>query len=146
MKTFPLIILLITFQEFLITNSFCQIFDNELKNNVSDRSAKLPTPNLGSLDTRDVDTRLNPIISGDLPSDIIDRKGMTIEEISSLANAPLTPRTFNSPTEIVTTKELLDKSTYNFINKGFENKDNLSVFFLIFCFFYTPISYHILNK
>ena len=88
------------------------IFDNELINNVSNRGAKFPTPYLGSPDTIDVDTRLNPVISGDLPSDRIDRKGMSIEEISNLANAPHTPRTFNSPTEMVTGKELYDNSRY----------------------------------
>jgi hypothetical protein len=146
MKTFPLISLLIIFQLFLIANSFCQIFDNELINNVSDRGAKLPTPNLVSPDTRDVDVHLNPIISGDLPSDRIDRRGMSIEEISNLANAPRTPRTFNSPTEMTTGKELYDKSTYTLKNKGFENNDNLFIFFLIFGFVFFILLFLIIFK
>jgi len=88
------------------------IFDNELIDNVSNRGEAPRRPDLTSLATREVDVSLNPVIGGDLGANTISRKGNSIEEISSLANAPIKTPTFSSPMGVVTRGELIENQKY----------------------------------
>ena len=88
------------------------IFDNELIDNVSNRGEAPRRPDLTSLSTREVDVSLNPVIGGNLGANTISRKGLSIDELSSLANAPSKGPTFGSPMGVVSRQELIDNQKY----------------------------------
>jgi len=88
------------------------IFDNELIDNVSNRGEAPRRPDLTSLSTREVDVSLNPVIGGDLGANTISRKGLSIDELSSLTNAPSKGPTFGSPMGVVSRGELIDNQRY----------------------------------
>jgi len=88
------------------------IFDNELIDNVSNRGESPKRPDLTSLATREVDISLNPVVGGELEANSISRKGMSIEELSGLTNAPTKTPTFDSPMGITSRQELIDNQKY----------------------------------
>lgn len=109
-------------------NTYCQVFDNELINNVSNRGEEPRRPDLTSLSTKEVDVSLNQVISDDLETDAIRRKGSSIEEISKLANAPSKSPTFDSPMGVVSKQELIDNQ------KTIKQDENNSLFLYGFLF------------
>jgi hypothetical protein len=94
------------------------IFDNELVDNISNRGEAPKRPYLGSPDTLEVDVSLNPVSTGNIGSNTISRKGMSIDEMSSLTNAPSKGSTFSSPMGMARRSELIANQRYPLFERG----------------------------
>lgn len=94
------------------------IFDNELIDNISERGEAPKRPYLGSPDTLEVDVSLNPVSTGNIGSNTISRKGMSIDEMSSLTNAPSKGSTFSSPMGMARRSELIANQRYPLFERG----------------------------
>lgn len=94
------------------------IFDNELIDNISNRGAAPERPYLASPDTLEVDISLNPVATGNIGGNNVSRKGMSIDEISSLTNAPSKSSTFSSPMGMARRSELIDNQRYPLFQRG----------------------------
>jgi len=94
------------------------IFDNELINNTSNRGAAPERPYLASPDTLEVDVNINPVQGGNIGGNNISRKGMSIDEMSSLTHAPSKGSTFSSPMGMARRSELIDNQRYPVYQRG----------------------------
>lgn len=94
------------------------IFDNELIDNTSNRGAAPERPYLASPDTLEVDVNLNPVQGGNIGGNNISRKGMSIDEMSSLTHAPSKGSTFSSPMGMIRRSELIDNQRYPLFQRG----------------------------